>query len=62
MNRKLFEKTMDRIKHWQVILPSFIKKLTKEEAYIHGFASGYDCKLAEIEDKMHKFTPVFVFK
>jgi hypothetical protein len=62
MDKKLFEKTLERIKHWQVRIPFFIKKLTKEEAFIHGFDAGYRCKLSELEDKIHRFTPTFVFK
>lgn len=32
-----------KFKKWEVKAPSFIKELTPEEIYLHGFDSGYKC-------------------
>jgi len=59
MNDKEFDKIKKKLKFWQNRVPSYVLKLTPEEIYIHGFNSGYKCRVSELG---MKDLPIFEFE
>lgn len=56
------KKIMSRLKKWEARVPNYILKMTPKEIYVHGFDSGYNCKLHDIEEKEFRKRPLIEFK
>ena len=61
-NQKKVNEVIKKIKVWNGNIPKWIETLTPKEIYIVAFENGYNCKLAEVQAKLNKFTPTFIFK